>query len=259
MKILIPFTMPTKQELIENQKKYMLKEMPELRDAFRDMPFFHQVRITSYDKNRFLKPKQILESNQLISLKLQGPNADAAMGGTLDYDKALGRDEYVYLRLGAVFNVYSVRSFIIEIPSNYLDFDDIEKGFFCNDISSYQIDYEKYDIKNYKGTILSIKQGIDILADYVGNEYQDDPSQYAIARSHRNIYNAKSFLPEFAVKGNIPINKPGIKIHLVGLPHELIEESQIIMEKHNYTSPVIHNSNKDFENYLINKFNSILR
>ncbi|MBJ8154178.1 hypothetical protein [Bacillus cereus] len=256
---MIAFTMPNKQELIENQKKYNLKEMPELRDRFRNMPFFHQIRTFSYDEHRFLKPKQILESNQLISLKLQGPNADAAFGGTSDYDKALGRDEYVYLRLGAVFNVYSVKSFIVEIPSSYLDFADIEKGFFCNDISNYQIDYENYDLKNYKGTILSIRQGIDILADYVGNEYQNDPSQYTIARSHRNIYNAKSFLPEFAVKGSIAINEPGIKIHLVGLPRELIEEAQIIMEKHNYSPPVIHNSNNDFKNYLTNKFNSILR
>lgn len=243
--------MPTKQEILKNQEKFNLKASPEFRKKFRNMGFFHQFVIGS-EFGIENKMEEILKSHYLISLKSQGLNAEGSLAGTLDIDKEMNRDEYVYFRLGAIVNCNCSRSIIFEIPPKYIQPIEYRDGFFCNDIIQYYKngDFMDLDYQSHKDTILSIQQGINILADYVASEFNTEPTQYLTSRTYGELHDGAEFSPEFAIKDRVSIHENDVKIHIVGLSNDLTEKITETMKLYDYQSPIIHKTREDFLQYL---------
>ncbi|PEP22065.1 hypothetical protein [Bacillus wiedmannii] len=242
---------PSIAEAKENYKNYEYKNAPILRKKFSSMSFFHALGRTD-KKESIERLKEILSSGTLKSLKaLKELNNDyeAALEGTLDKDIKIGRDNYIYFLLGRAYKHNSNFSIVFELPHEKLRELKYDEVFFCNDYCLYTED--KYE--DYRKTILILEDGVNALADCVGNEFEADYKEYINTRKIRGFFNNKFFKHEFAVKESLLICDEAVIVHLVGLDAEK-EGLEALIAAENYKQTFEwHSGPTEFENYLIKK------
>lgn len=247
--------MPNIEEVKRNYKNYenyKYKKAPILREKFSKMSFFHALDRTD-NKKSIKRLQEILSSGTLKSLKvLSALNEcyEAALGGTLDKDIKIGRDNYIYFLLGRAYKHNSNFSIVFELPHEQLrklKYDDV---FFCNDYCLYTEDeYEKY-----RKTILTLEDGVNAIADCVSDYYKEDHKDYIRKKNILEFFDKKMFKHEFAVKESLSICDEAVIVHLVGWTDTEKQglEKLIATEKYKQTFKW-YSGQVEFENYLINK------
>ncbi|MGW6151157.1 hypothetical protein ACWFN4_27825 [Bacillus mycoides] len=243
------FKMPNIEEAKENYENYKYKNAPILRKKFSNMSFFHALDRTDREKP-IERLKEILSSGTLKSLKvLRELNKyyEPAHGGTLDKDIKIGRDNYIYFLLGRAYKHNSKFSIVFELPHEQLRKLKYDEVFFCNDYCLYT-EYEKY-----RKTILMLEDGVNALADCVGNDFEADYKEYISTRKIMGFFNNDFFKHEFAVKESLLICDEAVIVHLVGLNDEK-ESLEALIAAENYKQTFEwHSGPTEFENYLIKK------
>ncbi|WP_377863348.1 hypothetical protein [Bacillus sp. R86525] len=244
--------MPNIEEVKGNYENYKYKKAPILREKFSKMSYFHALDRTD-NKKSIERLQEILSSGTLKSLKvLRALNEcyEAALGGTLDKDIKIGRDNYIYFLLGRAYKHNSNFSIVFELPHEQLrklKYDDV---FFCNDYCLYTED--KYE--EYRKTILTLEDGVNAIADCVGNYFEADYKKYISTKTIRGFFNNELFKHEFAVKESLLICDEAVIVHLVGCSKAEKEELEELITTENYKQTFKwHSGPAEFESYLINK------
>lgn len=243
--------MPNIEEAKGNYENYKYKKAPILREKFSKMSFFHALDRTDREKS-IERLKEILSSGTLKSLKiLRELNEcyEAALGGTLDKDIKIGRDNYIYFLLGRAYKHNSNFSIVFELPHEQLrklKYDDV---FFCNDYCLYTED----EYEEYRKTILTLEDGVNAIADCVGGYFETDHKNYINTKTIREFFDNKIFKHEFAVKESLRICDEAVIVHLVGLNAEK-ESLEALINTEKYKQKFEwHSGPTEFENYLIKK------
>lgn len=185
----------------------------------------------------------------LKALKELNNDYEAALGGTLDKDKKIGRDNYVYFLLGRAYKHNSNFSIVFELPHEQLKKLQYDEVFFCNDYCLYTEDeYEKY-----RKTILMLEDGVNAITDCVGDFFEADHKKYISTKTIVGFFDNKIFKHEFAVKESLRICDEAVIVHLVGLNDEK-ESLEALINTEKYKQKFEwHSGPTEFENYLIKK------
>ncbi|SIR95047.1 hypothetical protein SAMN05878494_5368 [Bacillus cereus] len=243
--------MPNIEEVKGNYENYEYKKAPILRKKFSKMSFFHALDRTDREK-LIERLKEILSSGTLKSLKILrelNKYYEPAHGGTLEKDIKIGRDNYIYFLLGRAYKHNSNFSIVFELPHEQLRKLKYDEVFFCNDYCLYTED--KYE--DYRKTILMLEDGVNAIADCIGNDVEADSKKYISTRKIRGFFNNDFFKHEFAVKESLSICDEAVIVHLVGLNAEK-ESLEALINTEKYKQKFEwHSGPVEFENYLIKK------
>lgn len=242
--------MPDITKVQENRNNYKYEPNPTLRNKFSKMSFFHSVR-QGNAKEVINRGLNIVNSGYLYSLAEQMKSVEeGGLGGTLEIDLDLDRHEFIYFCLGTTLKPNAKFSLTFEIPHQNVAsilYDDL---FFCNDLICYKNTIQS-DLTAYSKTILTGQDGIEILADCVGEAFPE-PKKYITSNIQKKLFDDAIFNPEFAVRKQLPINSNVVKIHAVGMDPALINLMQAAIIANNGEQQLCtYDSPQDFINYLI--------